>query len=857
MLARVPYRSITHRFLACLLVFSIVNCPLWALDISDVSWMLGASHNTGAPADTLSFIINNRGIIDWSKMNVNMSDAINTLQFTGSPNFAVLNRVQSAVNFNGILDAAGGKVWIVSPYGIVIGPQALISAKSFIASGLDISNENFLAGHYQFVPFEIEGVKMIGAVTNEGKIGYNPDGSPNPVEYAALIGSQVLNKGAILADGDLVVLASGDEIFLSTEGSDVMVTLYETPVADNTYNVTNTGSITNSAGSIVLAAGDTFAQAITGIQDKAYTMNTFTASQQGELIAPTVEIAAANQADTRQDSTTLANEIKIAAKKVMLEETLKSDGTLTIDADYDIDAQEGIESVHAMNLIAKTIQVSKDIISGSIAEIQADKLYSEGDVISEDDLLLMAESVLWGDSHQKIHSDTSVKSTGAITKITAGNLYISATENVQLDGDVAAEAGGVSVIAETGIIYSDDTDTLNVAIRGYSDDITDSIGVELPDGDGKAAIVLKSSNTLKLGPEASLTADGFYLSVNDNGDIGVDDRPGINWLADDGEIIGGYERDEGIASDVAIYVGSETGNVEVATADIETPQPGNSKFTGDEMEVVSGPATVVLDAYDTVKMPSVENIEQQRQEQENDNLFRFRLEVASRITEWLIQAIQDATLPYAATPQAVEQTLGYDYVLRGAGLDNSKITDGRAWVLENPPVPVAPLPELEQPELQGCPAELQAAAKELDINTDDLQISVQKAMATNPNLQPCDACARLLVAADALQDVDGSRFAALVEIFERYAPLDRPFTPEDSTLITMALATQADQDPLVALADDYIDAFVDYIAVLNDDLKTPIGDPLVYTLNKYGQPIMNHPNQNIVSFIVAQVQERG
>ncbi|MHC4291034.1 MAG: filamentous hemagglutinin N-terminal domain-containing protein [Planctomycetota bacterium] len=878
----VPYRSIAHRFVIYLLVFCIVNIPVWAISGHD---LVGGSANFTPGNNYLVDLLSNRAVINWDNFNTSSTQGIT---FTGPVDFAVLNRTMSAVNFDGFLDAANGHVLLVSPSGIVFGSKARISAKSFIASGLDISNTEFmnmshsdlLARKYNFVPFEIDGVKMIGAVTNNGLIGYDKNGNPTPVEFAALIGSKVLNNGTILADGEMVVLASGDEISLSTVGSEINVVLYNTPVAVDTYNVINdtAGSVKNqnSAGTIVLAAGDTFAQAVAGIQDKAYMANTYTASQRGTLDADTLEVGAANQADFRAGSKTTSREIKIGAKKVLIEETLQSSGTMIIDADYDINALEGLKSIQDMELRAgRHVQAKEDIISEAKAKIQTaiqhaeGKLSSRGNIVAEEGLLLIAESVLWGDSHQTIRSETSVKSTGSISKITAGNLNISAVDDVQLDGNVSAVKGGVSVISEAGKIHTGDgSDTLNVAISGYSDEITDSIGVELPDGEGKAAIVLKSHDTIKLGSDAALKAEGFYLSAEDDPDNGVDNRPDITFLDTDGTEIGGWERDEGIASDVAIYVGSETGNVNVKTTKIETPQPGEMEYGEGEKEIYSGPATVVFDSQDTVTMPTIGNIQQGRNNNENDNLFRFRLEVVTRITEWLSQAVKGNKLPYAGNPEAVEAVTGEDYVLRGAGLDNPQITDGRIWVLEDPPktppkrrrspqlsvAPVAPLPEQELPELVGCPAEMEAAALELEINTGELQLKIQNSMATNPNIQPCDACARLLIAAGALQDRDGERYAAMVEIFNTLAPLDAPFTPEVSASINTLFADLADKDPQYAIAADYIDSFVDYIAVLNHDLKTPVGDATVYTLNKYGEAIMSNPNQNIITYLVEQLE---
>jgi filamentous hemagglutinin family protein len=885
---RVPYRLIAHRFVVYLLVFCFVNLPVWAL--SGFNAVNGSANYNGSDTVSLNQL---RAIIDWTDFNTNPGQLIQFLAGGGqlTSNHAVLNRVtgMAMTDFQGILEGGQGHILLINPQGITIGSGAVINAGRFTASTmhLQMSDQDFLDGASNF-----EFVK--GVNDPQAKIALLVNSEIN-AQRIDLLAQQISNAGIITTgNGGIVAMATGDSVILGESGSNIIVELsvYDvsaiTPSNPQPFNVINetAGRIHSPNGTIVMAAGDTFAQAVAGVQTKAYTANTYTASQRGKVYSDILEIGAANQADIRSGSTTTVRNIKIGAKKVLIEESLQSGSTMTIDSDYDITVYKGLESTDEMVLTAgRSVQVKEDIISQAKARIETAINHAEGllsaggDVIAEEELILVAESVLWGDSHQTIRSNTSyVESTkgadsknpnsGRISKITPGNLYISAKTDVQLDGDVSAVEGGVSVTAETGKIHSGDgTNTLNVAISGYSDEITDSIGAELPDGEGKAAIVLNSHDTLNLGSDASLVANGLYLSADDDPDNGVDNRPDITFLDTDATEIGGHERDEGVASDVAIYVGSDTGNVNVATAQIEVAQPNNG---GD---FPSGPATVVFDSQDTVTMPTVENIEQTRNNTENGNLFRFRLEVVSRITEWLSQAVSGGKLPYAGNPEAVEAVTGQDYVLRGAGLDNPQITDGRIWVLEDPPVtppdpqpgrpspkltlaPVAPLAKQELPELKGCPAEMEAAALELEINTGELQLKIQNSMASNPNIQPCDACGRLLIAAGALHDRNGVRYAAMVKIFNTLAPMDAPFTLEVSASVSTAFAKLAEADPQYALADDFIDSFIDYVAVLEDDLKTPIGDAMVFTLNKYGEAVMSNPNQNIVSYLAEKVQDR-
>jgi len=95
----------------------------------------------------------------------------------------------------------------------------------------------------------------------------------------------------------------------------------------------------------------------------------------------------------------------------------------------------------------------------------------------------------------------------------------------------------------------------NVDITGTSNGTT---GVDLPYGPGKAAIVIMSEDTLRLGSGTELTANGVYNTTGT-----VDDRPGIDFLdhdIPDDEKLGGW------AIDIAIHLASDEGNVHVGSS---------------------------------------------------------------------------------------------------------------------------------------------------------------------------------------------------------------------------------------------------------------------------------------------------
>ncbi|MCK4265912.1 MAG: hypothetical protein KAX31_01430, partial [Thermoplasmata archaeon] len=385
----------------------------------------------------------------------------------------------------------------------------------------------------------------------------------------------------------------------------------------------------------------------------------------------------------------------------------------------------------------------------------------------------------------------------------------------------------------------------------------------------RAAVVVMSAKTLNIGSGAELIARGNYYSQVEIGRVifDVDDRPAIDFL-DVPATIGGHLRDEGEPFDLAIYMASNTGDVQIG-GEVRI-QPCSRLVTAlvaaDNFDsTVPAPATVVADAFYNVKfldnfLSYLEDTAGRREP--------FRMEVCSRVTEWLSQAIANNRLPYAADTGFMEDLLGLecwpgdDYVLRGAGLGNPGITDGRKWVLEDPPpLPTlaAPLPRWEIPVIEGCPLLLEAASAEVGIARETIQVSIERALATRPNIQPCDACARLVDYAAILRDVDGTRMAAMLQVFNEIAPADAPFTPEMASSIATAFAEHLDDSemPQYATTMEYIDAFVGYIAVMDDELGSPVDDSVAFAIEKYGTPLEESGNANITAYIQMRLAALG
>ncbi len=449
----------------------------------------------------------------------------------------------------------------------------------------------------------------------------------------------------------------------------------------------------------------------------------------------------------------------------------------------------------------------------------------------------------------------------------AGNIIIEGNGDIQIGVDLittlesycggpgpdkrpieAGEPGGVSIISENGKIYTQggDNDTLNTTIEGYSDDAT-GVGVDLPYGEGKAAIVVMSKEDLKLGEDSFLRAEGLYYGED------VDDRAAIRFLQESASI-GGHDREEGEKIDVAIYAASTEGNVE-ANGGMAVTFPFPKQAPSPEL---STGATVVLDAKDTVSFTP-----------EGLRIFdqgTFSLQVSSRITEWLKDAAANATLPYAGNPVFMSTFLGggYDYVLRGAGLDNLAIEDGRAWVLEDlsseEPAHLDMMAYFEdRPPFEvadECPALIAWASEELALEG-DIQTYLAGAYVYTTDLQPCDMCARLRDAATVLADEDSSQIAALGQVINEFAVPAAPISAEQMASIGQALALHTDDGTYYAAAGQWLDALVEYIGIINSEIGWSMADSVAFVTTKYVAPATADVDATVAAYIETRLSALG
>ena len=135
-----------------------------------------------------------------------------------SSSAVALNRVIGGLGPSSIYGTltANGRVFLVNPDGVLVGPTGVINTAGFLATTHDIKNEDFMAGRYLF---NIPG-RSDASIVNQGTITATSGG------FAALVAPGVRNSGTITAElGTVGLASSGDKGFTLDFYGDKLITL--------------------------------------------------------------------------------------------------------------------------------------------------------------------------------------------------------------------------------------------------------------------------------------------------------------------------------------------------------------------------------------------------------------------------------------------------------------------------------------------------------------------------------------------------------------------------------------------------------------------------------------------------------
>ncbi|MGR8948837.1 MAG: two-partner secretion domain-containing protein, partial [Gammaproteobacteria bacterium] len=181
-------------------------------------------------------------IVNWSTFSIGGDEFVLIQQPNSSS--TILNRVVGSQQSTilGQLQA-NGRVFLVNPQGVYIGPNASIDVGALTISALDIKDEDFLSGNYVF-----SGQPERGTIENAGSITTSDGG------FVVLAGDYVNNTGIITATLGTVVLAAGEQVTLDIDNDGLVGFAVDKATVAELAGVENLGDIIADGGRVVMTA---------------------------------------------------------------------------------------------------------------------------------------------------------------------------------------------------------------------------------------------------------------------------------------------------------------------------------------------------------------------------------------------------------------------------------------------------------------------------------------------------------------------------------------------------------------------------------------------------------------------------
>ncbi|MCC6415888.1 MAG: filamentous hemagglutinin N-terminal domain-containing protein, partial [Opitutaceae bacterium] len=188
-------------------------------------------------------------IVNWRSFNLGAENTLR-LQQTGA-DAAMLARVvgNDPSRLLGSLQA-DGKLFLINPHGIVVGQGAVIDTAAFLASTLDVSDDQFLrGGELTLKGGSAARIVNLGQITaREGNV--------------MLFAHTVKNAGEINAPKGTAALGAGTEVYLAAPDTSMFVIRTNLPATTEKTGVENSGVIAAAQAQLEAAGGSLYELAV-------------------------------------------------------------------------------------------------------------------------------------------------------------------------------------------------------------------------------------------------------------------------------------------------------------------------------------------------------------------------------------------------------------------------------------------------------------------------------------------------------------------------------------------------------------------------------------------------------------------
>ena len=481
-------------------------------------------------------------VINWNSFNIAAGERVNIFQ--PSAQAALLNRVigNNPSEIFGTLQA-NGRIFLVNPAGVLFAPGAQVNAGSILASTMNITNADFMAGKYAFI-----GTPNDGKVINRASLIAQNEGT------VALLGKDVVNEGVIVARKGAAVLAAGEAVTIDFNGDGKVSVVPTTAALEQA--VTNKGLVEADGGLVFMSAATGDALTRSAVNQEGIVRATSIDGAAGaiRMTANDVRLASGSVTDV---SGAKAGTIQIGggwqgtgdlahAQNVTIERgaALRADataadaagGTVAVWSDGrtkfagEITARgKGTGAGGAVETSGKKVQITGSVDASSEAGKAGEWLIDPGDIEvktraagdpeagSQADVQTVTNSLNGGTSvtiqtaNLTGQNDNSITVSNAITKTAGGDatLSLKATGSVNINADITSTAGKLNVD-----ITSDTNHRAGGSVSVASGKNIKTLGGNVKIGGGLVEDGIGFANSQSAG-EAGIMLNGVTIDTTD------------------------------------------------------------------------------------------------------------------------------------------------------------------------------------------------------------------------------------------------------------------------------------------------------------------------------------------------------
>ncbi len=427
-------------------------------------------------------------VVNWDDFSIAAGNKVNFLQNVTD---IALNRVvgDNPSHIYGDINA-GGQVFLINQSGILFSPTSRVDAAGLVASTLDISDEDFLSGNYDFAGTG-------GSVINQGTINVADGG------YVALLGQEAINSGIIAARMGTVAIGAGERVTFDLNG-DGLVNFHVEKAAVDAL-VANHGMVYAEGGLVYMTAKAAGDLAATVVNNDGVIEATSIEERDGKvfLVAEGGDIASSGSIDVAGTGAADGGAV-----------TLDTDGTTIVSGN--ISAGSGADggvggSVKVLgdhvglaagaDIDASGVNGGGDVLvggafQGNDADVRnASRTFVAGDASISADALVSGDGgtvIVWADEITRYYGHISA--VGGAASGNGGFVEVSGKDNLGFWGtvDLSAPLGALGTL----LLDPNNITIVDAAPAADDGEITDPADNEILFGDGGAADFTISNDLL-------------------------------------------------------------------------------------------------------------------------------------------------------------------------------------------------------------------------------------------------------------------------------------------------------------------------------------------------------------------------